>query len=127
MRFGQLRFVPRAKREAHAEQLMAAYKHQEREIGRLMDFVNVFPRQEYKSQPGTKQAEADRSDGKSQAPVDDQKKIGFLSFPNPTQRGSGHQARRHSPRYGEKTSSIEGWIFKAERAVGADHQTARSA
>ena len=29
-------------REAHEQQLLAAYKHQEREIGRLMEFVNRF-------------------------------------------------------------------------------------
>src|SRR6266850_3124076 len=73
-------------REAHAEQLLAAFKHQEREIGRLMDFVNRFRAKNTKaSQAQSKLKQIERMD-KIEAPVDDQRKLDF-EFPQPQRSG----------------------------------------
>src|SRR2546425_4476009 len=73
-------------REAHQEQLMAAFKHQEREIGRLMDFVNRFRAKNTKaSQAQSKLKQIGRME-KIEAPVDDQRKLDF-EFPQPQRSG----------------------------------------
>src|SRR5260221_2607533 len=73
-------------REAHQEQLMAAFKHQEREIGRLMDFVNRFRAKNTKaSQAQSKLKQIERMD-KVEAPTNDERKIDF-QFPQPQRSG----------------------------------------
>src|SRR6266850_1942899 len=73
-------------REAHQEQLLAAFKHQEREIGRLMDFVNRFRAKNTKaSQAQSKLKQIGRME-KIEAPVDDQRKLDF-EFPQPQRSG----------------------------------------
>jgi ATP-binding cassette subfamily F protein 3 len=72
-------------REAHEHQLLAAYKHQEREIARLMEFVNRFRAKNTKaSQAQSKLKQIDRME-KVEAPTGDDSKIDF-KFPQP-QRG----------------------------------------
>src|SRR5467141_3812284 len=69
-------------REAHEQHLLAAYKHQEREIARLMEFVNRFRAKNTKaSQAQSKLKQIDRMD-KVEAPVNDERKITF-QFPQP--------------------------------------------
>ncbi|HWW02161.1 MAG TPA: ABC-F family ATP-binding cassette domain-containing protein [Candidatus Acidoferrum sp.] len=73
-------------REAHEQQLLAAFKHQEREIGRLMEFVNRFRAKNTKaSQAQSKLKQIERMD-KIEAPVNDQREIGF-QFPQPHRSG----------------------------------------
>jgi len=73
-------------REAHEQQLLAAFKHQEREIGRLMDFVNRFRAKNTKaSQAQSKLKQIGRMD-KIEAPVNDQREIDF-QFPQPLRSG----------------------------------------
>ena len=101
-------------REAHEEQLLAAFKHQEREIGRLMDFVNRFRAKNTKaSQAQSKLKQIERMD-KVEAPVNDDKKIDF-EFPQPQRSGQKvitleniHHA------YGEVVV-YRGMDFRAER------------
>jgi len=73
-------------REAHEQQLLAAFKHQEREIGRLMEFVNRFRAKNTKaSQAQSKLKQIERMD-KVEAPTNDERKIDF-QFPQPQQSG----------------------------------------
>ena len=72
-------------REAYEQQQLAAFKHQEREIGRLMDFVNRFRAKNTKaSQAQSKLKQIDRME-KVEAPTSDERRIDF-QFPQP-QRG----------------------------------------
>jgi ATP-binding cassette subfamily F protein 3 len=101
-------------REASEQQLMAAFKHQEREIGRLMDFVNRFRAKNTKAaQAQSKLKQIERMD-KIDAPEDDNRKLDF-EFPQPQRSGlkvisleNIHQA------YGENVV-YRGIEFKAER------------
>jgi ATP-binding cassette subfamily F protein 3 len=101
-------------REAHEQQLLAAFKHQEREIGRLMEFVNRFRAKNTKaSQAQAKLKQIDRME-KVEAPAADDKKIDF-QFPQPRRSGlrvikleNIHQA------YGENVV-YRGMNFEAER------------
>jgi ATP-binding cassette subfamily F protein 3 len=73
-------------REAHEEQLLAAFKNQEREIGRLMEFVNRFRAKNTKAtQAQAKLKQIDRME-KVAAPVNDERKIDF-KFPQPHRGG----------------------------------------
>ncbi|HSU52722.1 MAG TPA: ABC-F family ATP-binding cassette domain-containing protein [Candidatus Dormibacteraeota bacterium] len=73
-------------REAHEQQLLAAFKHQEREIGRLMEFVNRFRAKNTKAaQAQSKLKQIDRME-KVEAPTADDKKIDF-QFPQPQRSG----------------------------------------
>ena len=73
-------------REAHEIQLLAAFKHQEREIGRLMDFVNRFRAKNTKAaQAQSKLKQIERMD-KVEAPVNDDRQIDF-QFPQPQRSG----------------------------------------
>src|SRR3954464_5468639 len=73
-------------REAHEQQLAAAFKHQEREIGRLMDFVNRFRAKNTKaSQAQSKLKQIDRME-KVEAPTADDRKLEF-KFPQPERSG----------------------------------------
>jgi ATP-binding cassette subfamily F protein 3 len=101
-------------REAHEQQLIAAYKHQEREIGRLMEFVNRFRAKNTKAaQAQSKLKQIERMD-KVEAPTSDDRKIDF-NFPQPQRSGQKvitleniHQA------YGENVV-YRGIDFLAER------------
>src|SRR5881394_3556868 len=73
-------------REAHEQHLLAAYKHQEREIGRLMEFVNRFRAKNTKAaQAQSKLKQIERME-KVEAPSNDERKIDF-QFPQPQRSG----------------------------------------
>jgi ATP-binding cassette subfamily F protein 3 len=73
-------------REANEAQLSAAYKNQQREIGRLMEFVVRFRAKNTKAtQAQAKLKQIERMD-KIEAPVADDKQISF-SFPQPQRSG----------------------------------------
>ena len=73
-------------REAHEQQLLAAYKHQEREIARLMEFVNRFRAKNTKAtQAQSKLKQIDRME-KVEAPANDTAEIDF-KFPQPQRSG----------------------------------------
>jgi ATP-binding cassette subfamily F protein 3 len=103
-----------AQREAAGQQLLAAYKNQQREIGRLQEFADRFRAKASKaSQAQSKLKQIERMD-KIEAPVDDTSKIGF-TFPQPLRSGQKvitleniHQA------YGDNVV-YRGMEFKAER------------
>jgi len=73
-------------REAAEEQLLAAYKNQQREIGRMMEFINRFRAKNTKaSQAQSKLKQIDRME-KVEAPTNDDQKIDF-NFPQPQRSG----------------------------------------
>ena len=73
-------------REAHEEQLLAAYKNQQREIAQLMRFVERFRAKNTKaSQAQSKLKQIERME-KVDAPVGEEAEIGF-SFPQPVRSG----------------------------------------
>src|SRR5512133_2442553 len=73
-------------REAQEQQQLAAYKHQEREIARLMDFVNRFRAKNTKAtQAQSKLKQIERME-KVQAPGPEDAKIDF-QFPQPRRSG----------------------------------------
>jgi len=73
-------------REAHEQQQLAAFKHQEREIGRLMEFVNRFRAKNTKaSQAQSKLKQIERME-KVEAPSNDEREIDF-KFPQPQRSG----------------------------------------
>jgi ATP-binding cassette, subfamily F, member 3 len=73
-------------REAHEANLLAAYKNQQREIARLMDFVDRFRAKNTKAaQAQSKLKQIERME-KIEAPASDDKKISF-SFPQPQRSG----------------------------------------
>jgi ATP-binding cassette subfamily F protein 3 len=75
-----------AQREAAEQQLLAAYKNQQREIGRMMEFVNRFRAKNTKaSQAQSKLKQIDRME-KVEAPTSDDRKIDF-QFPQPQRSG----------------------------------------
>jgi len=101
-------------REAYEQQQLAAFKHQEREIARLMDFVNRFRAKNTKAtQAQSKLKQIDRMD-RIEAPTSDEREIGF-EFPQPQRSGQRviklvgiHHA------YGENVV-YRGMDFQAER------------
>ena len=101
-------------REAAELQLIAAYKNQQREIGRLMEFVNRFRAKNTKAtQAQSKLKQIERMD-KVEAPTTDDRKLDF-SFPQPHR--SGHRVIKledidHA--YVE-TMVYRGMNFEAER------------
>jgi ATP-binding cassette subfamily F protein 3 len=101
-------------REAYELKMAAAYKHQEREIGRLMDFVNRFRAKNTKAaQAQSKLKQIDRME-KIEAPVNDQREISFR-FPQPQRSGQRViklEGIHHS--YGP-TRVYQGIDFQAER------------
>src|SRR5438445_5846791 len=73
-------------REAHEQQLLAAFKHQEREIGRLMEFVNRFRAKNTKAtQAQSKLKQIERME-KIEAPSNDTAELNF-KFPQPQRSG----------------------------------------
>ncbi len=101
-------------RAAAEEQLLAAYKNQQRDIARLQEFADRFRAKASKaSQAQSKLKQIERME-KIEAPVNDVSKIGF-SFPQPLRSGQKvitleniHQA------YGENVV-YRGMDFMAER------------
>jgi ATP-binding cassette subfamily F protein 3 len=101
-------------RAAHEEQMLAAYKNQQREIGQLMDFVNRFRAKASKAaQAQSKLKQVERME-KIEAPTNEDRKVSF-SFPQPQRSGQRvitleniHQA------YGDKVV-YSGMDFLAER------------
>ena len=101
-------------REASEAQLLAAYKNQQREIGRLMEFVVRFRAKNTKAtQAQAKLKQIERMD-KIEAPVAEERQISF-SFPQPQRSGlkvitleNIHHA------YGDNTV-YRGLNFQAER------------
>src|SRR6266850_2414411 len=73
-------------RAAQEEQLLAAYKNQQREIGRLQEFADRFRAKATKAaQAQSKLKQIERME-KIEAPANDEKQIGF-SFPQPKRSG----------------------------------------
>src|SRR2546427_11337705 len=101
-------------REAAEQQLLAAYKHQEREIGRLMEFVNRFRAKNTKaSQAQSKLKQIERMD-KVEAPASADRKIDF-QFPQPQRSGLRViKLENIDLAYGE-TVVYRGMNFQAER------------
>src|SRR5580692_170974 len=101
-------------RAAYEDQMLAAYKNQQREIGQLMEFVNRFRAKASKAaQAQSKLKQVDRME-KIEAPTADDRKVSF-SFPQPQRSGQKvitleniHQA------YGENVV-YRGMDFMAER------------
>ncbi|HYG23132.1 MAG TPA: ABC-F family ATP-binding cassette domain-containing protein [Verrucomicrobiae bacterium] len=90
-------------REAAEEQLLAAYKNQQREIASLMDFANRFRAKASKaSQAQSKLKQIERMD-KIEAPTSDDRKVSF-SFPQP-QRSGQRVIRLQNIRFGYPLSS----------------------
>jgi ATP-binding cassette subfamily F protein 3 len=101
-------------REANEQQLLAAFKHQEREIGRLMEFVNRFRAKNTKaSQAQSKLKQIERMD-KVQAPDGEDSKIDF-QFPQPQRSGQRViKLEQVHHAYGEQVV-YRGVDFQAER------------
>jgi ATP-binding cassette subfamily F protein 3 len=101
-------------RAAYEEQMLAAYKNQQREIGQLMEFVNRFRAKASKAaQAQSKLKQVERME-RIEAPTADDRKVSF-SFPQPQRSGQKvitleniHQA------YGENVV-YRGMDFMAER------------
>src|SRR5262245_53904331 len=73
-------------REAQEEQLLAAYKNQQREVAHLMEFVNRFRAKNTKAtQAQSKLKQIERME-KIEAPTSDDRKVSF-SFPQPQRSG----------------------------------------
>ena len=101
-------------REAYELQQLAAFKHQEREIGRLMEFVNRFRAKNTKAtQAQSKLKQIDRME-KIEAPVADDRKIDF-EFPQPQRSGQRViKLENIDQAYGENVV-YRGMNFEAER------------
>jgi ATP-binding cassette, subfamily F, member 3 len=101
-------------REAQEQQLLAAFKHQEREIARLMEFVNRFRAKNTKaSQAQSKLKQIERMD-KIEAPVADSPELDF-KFPQP-QRSGQRVIKLAEVRYAyAQTVVYRGVNFQAER------------
>lgn len=101
-------------REAAEEQLLAAYKNQQREIAQLMEFVNRFRAKNTKaSQAQSKLKQIDRME-KIEAPSGDDRKVSF-SFPQPQRSGQRVITLKNIHHaYGENVV-YRGIDFQAER------------
>jgi ATP-binding cassette subfamily F protein 3 len=101
-------------REAHEQQLLAAFKHQEREIGRLMDFVNRFRAKNTKaSQAQSKLKQIERME-RVEAPTNDAAELDF-QFPQPQRSGQRViKLEQIHHAYGENVV-YRGVDFQAER------------
>lgn len=101
-------------REAWEQQQLAAFKHQEREIARLMEFVNRFRAKNTKAaQAQSKLKQIDRME-RVEAPVGGEREIDF-QFPQPERGGQRSillEGVHHA--YGENVV-YSGIDFKAER------------
>ena len=101
-------------REAHEQQLLAVYKHQEREIARLMEFVNRFRAKNTKaSQAQSKLKQIDRME-KVDAPTGEDSRIDF-QFPQP-ERGGQRSITLQNIHHAYGTNVVyRGMDFQAER------------
>jgi ATP-binding cassette subfamily F protein 3 len=101
-------------REAQEEQLLAAYKNQQREIASLMEFANRFRAKASKaSQAQSKLKQIDRME-KIEAPSGEDKKVSFR-FPQPQRSGQRAIALKNIHQaYGENVV-YRGIDFQAER------------
>jgi ATP-binding cassette subfamily F protein 3 len=101
-------------RDAYEEQLLAAYKHQEREIARLMTFVNRFRAKNTKAaQAKSKLKQIDRME-KVEAPGPEDARISF-QFPQPDPSGRRViSLRRIHHAYGSNVV-YQGMDFEAQR------------
>jgi ATP-binding cassette subfamily F protein 3 len=101
-------------REAAEEQLLAAYKNQQREISHMMEFINRFRAKNTKAaQAQSKLKQIDRME-KIEAPSADERKVSF-SFPQPQRSGQRVISLKNIHHaYGENVV-YEGIDFQAER------------
>jgi ATP-binding cassette subfamily F protein 3 len=101
-------------REANEAQLLAAYKNQQREIGRLMEFVVRFRAKNTKATQAQSKLKQIARMEKIEAPVDDSKTIDF-AFPQPQRSGLKVIALENVDHaYGENVV-YRGLNFQAER------------
>jgi ATP-binding cassette subfamily F protein 3 len=101
-------------REANEAQLSAAYKNQQREIARLMEFVVRFRAKNTKAtQAQAKLKQIERMD-KIEAPVGDEKRISF-SFPQPQRSGLKVITLEHIEHAYADNVVYRGMNFLAER------------
>ena len=101
-------------REASEQQLMAAYKNQQREIAHMMDFVTRFRAKASKAAQAQSKLKAVERMDKIEAPLDDNAKVSF-TFPQPQR--SGQRVIRLKDihfAYGQNTV-YRGMNFEAER------------
>jgi ATP-binding cassette, subfamily F, member 3 len=101
--------------EAHEQQLIAAFKHQEREIARIMEFVNRFRAKNTKAtQAQSKLKQIDRME-KVEAPTADDRKLDF-QFPQPQRSGiKVIQLENIHHAYSEEIVVYRGVSFQAQR------------
>jgi ATP-binding cassette subfamily F protein 3 len=101
-------------REATEQQLLAAYKNQQREIAHLMEFVNRFRAKNTKAtQAQSKLKQIERME-KIEAPASDERKVSF-AFPQPQRSGQRVITLRNIHHaYGENVV-YRGLDFEAER------------
>ncbi|HZR16404.1 MAG TPA: ABC-F family ATP-binding cassette domain-containing protein [Verrucomicrobiae bacterium] len=101
-------------REAQEQQLLAAFKHQEREIARLMEFVNRFRAKNTKAaQAQSKLKQIERMD-KVEAPSNEMAELDF-KFPQPQRSGQRViKLEQIHHAYGENVV-YRGVDFQAER------------
>jgi ATP-binding cassette subfamily F protein 3 len=101
-------------REANEAQLSAAYKNQQREIARLMEFVVRFRAKNTKAtQAQAKLKQIERMD-KIEAPVGDEKRISF-AFPQPQRSGLKVITLEHIEHAYADNVVYRGMNFLAER------------
>ncbi len=104
-----------AQREAYEHQQLAAFKHQEREIARLMEFVNRFRAKNTKAtQAQSKLRQIERME-KVAAPEGDDSKIDF-HFPQPQRSGQRVIKLQDIHHAYDTTVVYSGMDFQAERA-----------
>ena len=95
-------------REAYEQQQLAAYKHQEREIARLMEFVNRFRAKNTKAtQAQSKLKQIERMD-KIEAPEGRRAQARFPVPPAAAQRAAGRSSWRTSTTPTARTWCIAG-------------------
>lgn len=101
-------------REAAEEQLLAAYKNQQREIAHMMEFINRFRAKNTKAaQAQSKLKQIERME-KIEAPSADERKVSF-SFPQPQRSGQRAITLKNIHHaYGENVV-YQGIDFQAER------------
>ena len=113
-------------REAHEQQQLAAYKHQQREIARLMEFVEPLPRQEHQGHPGAEQAQADRAHGQDRGAGGRRAQARLPVPAAAAQRTARDQAGGHPPRLrrerGLSRHELRGRARAAHRAGGAERR-----
>jgi ATP-binding cassette, subfamily F, member 3 len=101
-------------REAAEQQLLSAYKNQQREIAHMMDFVNRFRAKASKAAQAQSKLKAVERMEKIEAPLEDNAKVKF-SFPQPQRSGQRVIAlKKVHYAYGENVV-YHGMDFEAER------------